>query len=123
MVAKILGRMDYMGHTISGRTYKKSYKAKRTHENDRENWIITENTHEAIIDKETWECVQKLRADTKKKFTDMGEMGALNSLLYCADCGGRLRIQRDSKSKFQYYVICPRERVFESVARIIRPDT
>jgi len=104
MVGKILGRMDYLGHTVSGRTYKKSYKAKRTHQNEFENWIITENTHEAIIDKQTWDRVQKLRAATKRKSTAMGEMGALNGLLYCADCGRRMRIQRDKKSKFQYYV-------------------
>ncbi|MDR2711667.1 MAG: recombinase family protein [Clostridiales bacterium] len=104
MVAKILGRMEYIGHTVSGRTYKKSYKEKRTHQNDRENWIITENTHEAILDKQTWDRVQKLREETKRKSTAMGEMGALNGILYCSDCGKRLRIQRNLKTKFQYYV-------------------
>ena len=106
MVAKILSRMDYLGHTVSGRTYKKSYKAKRTHQNDRDKWIITENTHAPIIDKEVWDRVQRLREATKRKSTAMGEMGSLNGLLYCADCERRLRIQRDVKTKFQYYV-CP----------------
>ncbi len=104
MVAKILSRMDYLGHTVSGRTYKKSYKSKRTHQNERDKWIITENTHDAIIEKKTWDRVQKLREKTKRKSTAMGEMGHLNGLLYCADCGRRLRIQRDVKTKFQYYV-------------------
>lgn len=104
IVAKILQRMDYLGHTVSGRTYKKSYKGKRTYQNERDKWIITENTHEAIVDKELWERVQKLRADTKKKSTSMGEMGVLNGLLFCSDCGRRLRIQRDHKTKFQYYI-------------------
>ncbi len=104
MVAKILGRMDYIGHTVSGRTYKKSYKSKRTYQNERDQWIITEDTHEAIIDKATWERVQKLREKTKKKATGMGEMGYLNGLLFCADCGQRLRIQRDAKNKYQYYM-------------------
>jgi len=45
MVAKILGRMDYLGHSVIGRTYKKSYKDKRTYENPREDWIVLENTH------------------------------------------------------------------------------
>lgn len=109
MVAKILGRMEYIGHTVSGRTYKKSYKAKRTHKADPENWIITENTHEAIIDKEIWERVQKLREKTRKKTTpmgDMGDMGVLKGMLFCADCGERLRIQRDAASKFS--IICAR---------------
>lgn len=104
MVAKILGRMEYIGHTVSGRTYKKSFKAKRTHKAEEENWIITENTHDAIVDKQTWERVQKLREKTKRKSTAMGDMGALNGLLFCADCERRLRIQRDNKGKFQYYV-------------------
>ena len=96
--------MDYLGHTVSGRTYKKSYKSTRTHQNDRDKWIITENTHEAIINKKTWDRVQKLRESTKRKQTLTGEMGPLNGLLYCADCGRRMRIQRDQKTKFQYYV-------------------
>jgi DNA invertase Pin-like site-specific DNA recombinase len=87
MVAKILSRQEYLGHTVSGRTYKKSYKAKRSHKTDPSDWIITENTHDAIIDKTTWERVQKLRESTKRKQTPMGDMGVLNGILYCADCG------------------------------------
>lgn len=104
MVAKILARMDYLGHTVCGRTYKKSYKATRTYQNERDKWIITENTHEAIVDAETWERVQRLREATKRKQTSLGDMGPLNGLLYCADCGRRLRIHRNEKTKFQYYV-------------------
>jgi hypothetical protein len=104
MVAKILSRMDYLGHTVSGRTYKKSFKAKRTYEAERDKWIITKNTHTQIIDQQTWDRVQKLREDTKRKPTSMGEMGVLNGILYCVDCKKRLRIQRDMKTKFQYYV-------------------
>jgi hypothetical protein len=104
MVAKILSRMDYLGHTVSGRTYKKSYKSNRTHQNERDKWIITENTHDAIIDPQTWERVQKLRNDTKRKHTAMGEMGVLNGLLFCPDCKRRMRIQRNHNNDFQYYV-------------------
>ena len=104
MVAKILSRMDYLGHTVSGRTYKKSYKGNRTYQNERDKWIITENTHDHIIDLETWDRVQRLRESTKRKQTSMGEMGPLNGLLFCADCEQRLRIQRNEKNKFQYYV-------------------
>ena len=103
-MGKILGRMEYLGHTVSGRTYKKSYKEKRIHKAAKEDWIITENTHDAIIDQNTWNTVQKLREKNKRKQTNMGEMGALNGLLYCSDCKKRLRIQRDAKTKFQYYV-------------------
>ena len=104
IVAKILGRMDYLGHSVIGRTYKKSFKDKRTYENPREDWIILENTHEAIIDPETWERVQALREKTKRKFTKLGEMGPLNGLLYCFDCGAKLRIQRQKDVGREYYV-------------------
>jgi len=106
MVTRILDRMDYQGHTVGGRTYKKSYKEKRSYFNDRDKWIITENTHEQIIDTVTWERAQRLREATKRKYTKMGEMGPLNGLLYCSDCGKRLRISRQTNEKYQYY-LCP----------------
>ena len=104
IVAKILGRMDYLGHSVIGRTYKKSFKDKRTYENPREDWIVLENTHERIIDPEVWERVQALREKSKRKCTKLGEMGPLNGLLWCADCGKRLRIQRQQDVGREYYV-------------------
>ena len=104
IVAKILGRMDYLGHSVIGRTYKKSYKDKRTYENSREDWIILENTHEAIVEPDTWDRVQRLREGSKRKCTKMGEMGPLNGMLYCFDCGNKLRIQRDRQTLREYYV-------------------
>jgi len=82
----------------------KSYKAKQTQEKDRSKWIITESTHEPIVDKEIWERVQKLREATKRKKTKRGDMGPLNGLLYCYDCGKKLRIQRDVNTKKEYYI-------------------
>ena len=105
MVAKILSRMEYLGHTIGMRTYKKSYKSKRSYQNDPAKWIITENTHDSIIDKVTWDNVQKLRNATKRKPSTAGEISPLNGILHCADCGKRLQSQ-GSHTKFQYYV-CP----------------
>jgi hypothetical protein len=55
------------------------------------------------VDAEVWERVQRLRDSTKRKQTAMGDMGPLNGILYCADCNLRLRIQRDTKTKFEYY--------------------
>jgi len=52
VVAIILARMDYLGHTVSGRLYKKSFKEKKSYFNDRDKWIVTENTHEQIVDTE-----------------------------------------------------------------------
>jgi len=96
--------MEYLGHTVCGRTYKKSYKTKRSSPNERDKWIVTENTHESVVDMETWEQVQRLRESTKRKLTKTGEALPLNGILYCADCGKRLRVYRNSSTNLQYYV-------------------
>ena len=103
-VADILSRAEYIGHTVNCRYDKKSYKGKRSERTDSENWIIIENTHEAIIDKQTFNIVQKLRESTKRKYTAMGEMGVLNGMLYCVDCKRRMRIRRKTTSDTQSYV-------------------
>ncbi|MDB2130108.1 DUF4368 domain-containing protein, partial [Enterocloster clostridioformis] len=54
-----------------------------------EDWLIFENTHEAIVDKETWELAQKLRK-TPRRHDTIGEANPLTGLLYCADCGAKL---------------------------------
>jgi hypothetical protein len=104
IVAKILSRVDYLGHTVSERTFHKSYRDKRSFKAPKEKWIITENTHERIVDPDTWERVQRLRESTKRKQTPLGDMGPLNGILFCADCGRRLRIQRDIKTTSEYFI-------------------
>ena len=89
VVAKILDRMDYLGHTVNFKTHVKSYKHHKTIHNSPDQWKIFEDTHEAIIDKETFEIVQKIRAG-KRRPTRMGEMPMFSGLLYCADCGAKL---------------------------------
>ena len=60
VVSHILERMDYLGHTVNFKTHVKSYKNRKKIDNSPEQWRIFENTHEAIIDKETFEIVQKI---------------------------------------------------------------
>ena len=60
-VADILSKPEYMGHTVNFRSHKQSYKDKNAVMNPPEDWLIFENTHEAIVDAETWELAQKLR--------------------------------------------------------------
>lgn len=88
-VADILAKMEYLGHTVNFKTFKKSYKNKTKLQNKPEDWLIFENTHEAIIDDGTWETVQKIR-DGKRRPSRMGEMGMLSGMMYCADCGAKL---------------------------------
>ena len=88
-VARLLTRIEYLGHTANFKTYRKSYKNKKQMHNDRSEWQIFENTHEAIIDQEIFDIVQKIR-DGRRRLTPMGEMPILSGMLYCADCGNKL---------------------------------
>ena len=88
-VGQILSKPEYMGHTVNFRTHKESYKDKRAVVHAPEDWLIFEDTHEAIVDKETWELAQKLRK-TPRRHDTIGEANPLTGLLYCADCGAKL---------------------------------
>lgn len=93
VVVDVLERMDYLGHTVNFKTHRKSYKQKKKIENDKSEWKIFENTHEPIIDKSTFDIVQKIRANRKRP-TKMGEMPMFSGILYCADCGKKLSFHR-----------------------------
>lgn len=104
VVVDVLERMDYLGHTVNFKTHRKSYKQKKKIENDKSEWEIFENTHEPIIDKSTFDIVQKIRANRKRP-TKMGEMPMFSGILYCADCGKKLSFHRrandpDTKHNF-----------------------
>lgn len=92
-VSAILARPEYMGHTVSFRTYTESYRTKKRVKNDPDDWFITENTQEPIIDKDTWELVQKLRQTTRRTDT-IGVANPLTGLVFCADCGAKMRNRR-----------------------------
>ena len=61
MVEVIVSKMEYLGHTVNGRTKRRSYKDKKTIWLPKEEWLIFKNTHEAIIDQDTFDIVQKMR--------------------------------------------------------------
>ena len=106
VVAKILDRMDYLGHTVNFKTHVKSYKVHKTIYNSPDQWKVFEGTHEAIIDKETFEIVQKIRAG-KRRPTRMGEMPMFSGLLYCADCGRKLSFHRkDDEPAEKHHYLC-----------------
>jgi len=85
----ILTRQEYLGHTITGKTYKVSYKSKKTRKNPEEKRYFFPNTHEAIIDEETFELAQK-RIATRTRPTKVDEIDLFSGLLYCADCGYKM---------------------------------
>lgn len=88
-VVKILERMEYTGCTVNFKTEKKSYKSKKKLHNAPEKWKIFPDTHEAIIDKETWERVQELRQQRRRN-TKTGRRSIFSGLVFCADCGARM---------------------------------
>ena len=88
-VSRLLTRQEYLGHTVNFKTHTKSFRDKKKMVNDPSEWIVFENTHEAIIDRETFDIVQRIR-DGRRRLTPMGEMPILSGMLFCADCGAKL---------------------------------
>jgi DNA invertase Pin-like site-specific DNA recombinase len=106
IIADILERVDYLGHTVNFKTTKPSYKSKKKLNNAPSEWAIFENTHEAIIEESVFLIVQNLR-QSRIRPTKMGAMGMFSGLLYCADCNGKMYQCRTNKlEKRQEYFIC-----------------
>ena len=104
-ISNILENPTYLGHTVNFRTRIKSYKSKKKIDNPPEDWVTFKNTHEAIIDEETFATVQRIR-EARRRPTKMGEMSIFSGMLFCADCGKRLTLQRRNNQKFQPFFLC-----------------
>lgn len=94
----ILSQTAYAGHTVNFQTAVKSYKTKKQIRLPKENWIIYRNTQEPIIDEKTFETVQQMRK-VKRARTKYNEPNMFSGLLYCADCGNHLTIQRVARNR------------------------
>ena len=97
-IKNILDRVAYAGHTVNFQTTKKSYKNKKQVRLPKESWVIYRNTQEAIIDEKTFETVQQMRK-VKRAYTKFNEPNMFSGLLYCADCGNHLTIQRVARNR------------------------
>ena len=89
IVGSILSKPEYMGDTVNFRSHKASYKDKSSVPNPKEDWQIFENTHEAIVDRETWALAQQLRK-TPRRIDTVGVANPLTGLVFCADCGEKM---------------------------------
>lgn len=94
----ILSQTAYAGHTVNFQTAVKSYKTKKQVNLPRNQWVIFRNTQEAIIDEKTFETVQQMRK-AKRARTKYNEPNMFSGLLYCADCGNHLTIQRVARNR------------------------
>ena len=97
-IVHMLCNPSYLGHTCNFKT-RKHFKDKKSHYVDQDQWNIIENTHEAIIDQDTYDNVQRMRANIRRYPDGWGEAHPLGGLLYCADCGSKMYVHRTNNGK------------------------
>lgn len=103
-INKILTSREYMGDVVNFKTYSKSFKNKKRLDNPEENQVVFEGIHEAIIDRQTWEMVQRSRQGTKRRQPKNTEKNMFAGLLYCADCGRKLHFNvNHPHTEIQYF--------------------
>ena len=115
-ICNMLRNEVYIGNTVQNKKSVISYKVKKIRTVEKENQIRVNNTHEPIIDKDTFEKVQcileKRGTNTKLKYDYL-----LRGLLYCYHCKRKLQIvlKKNSKrnSKAHPYIICSDAKVRE----------
>ena len=85
----ILFRQEYIGDTVNFKGTTKSFKDKSKIYFPKEQWKIFKNTHEPIIDEETWNTVQHIR-ENRQRPTKIGKINIFSGHLFCKDCGSKL---------------------------------
>ena len=106
-VADILSNPVYLGHTLNMQSSTLSYKNKKVIYRPPEEQVLVKNTHEALVDQELWDTVQRIREHKRRPPKHMDEPGLFAGLVYCADCGGYMVLCRTGKMKpEQYYFRC-----------------
>ena len=98
-VGCILDKEEYLGHTVLGKTVRDNFKIKKRRKASKEELLYFYNTHEAIIDQETWDMAQKLRKRNPKKLSNGTYTHRLSGLLFCADCGYRMSYSSPESKK------------------------
>ena len=102
-VGYILEKQEYMGHTVLGKTICENYKTKKRRKAKPEELMIFRDTHEAIVDEETWQLAHRLKKTIRKPSYPDRPANPLTGLLYCADCGHKLTHHQPSPSKKKFY--------------------
>lgn len=97
-IVNILEKREYLGHTVNFKT-RKHFKDKKSHYVPENEWTIFENTHEAIIDQQTFDLVQKIRGNSRRYPDGWGETAPFTGLMYCADCGAKMYVHRVNNGK------------------------
>ena len=103
-VGYILDRQEYLGHTVLGKSICENFKTKQRRAAAPDELMIFPDTHEAIIDQDTWNMARKLRVQKKPRAANGTYSHRLSGLVYCADCGSRMGfISPDAKRSGKHY--------------------
>lgn len=107
-VQKILLQQEYCGDIINFKTYSKSFKNKTRFDNPPENWVIFKDVHEPVIDRETFEQVQRMIAKTKRRAPkpENAQKSIFCDLLFCGDCHSKLRHHTNARNKNIHFFVC-----------------
>ena len=107
MVGSILTSETYIGNLIQNKAHSISYKSKIVKPNDKSEWIKVENTHEPIIDRQTWDMAQQLLASKVKPAFESDFTGIFSRKVVCSECGRVLRISKGGpKNNQKRYLRC-----------------
>ena len=98
MIANILKRQEYCGDTVNFRSTTKSFKNKKRVDRPESEWVIFENTHPAIVDRDTFKLVQKIR-EGRHRQTRTGKVSIFSGLVFCEDCGQKMYYQSGKKDR------------------------
>ena len=89
-IAYILDRKEYLGHTVLGKTIRDNYKSKKRRKATEDEMLFFQDTHEAIVDQDTWDSAHRLRKRSPKRTRSAPFYHRLSGMAFCADCGARL---------------------------------
>lgn len=109
-VRNILGNPIYIGHLAQQKFTTVSFKNHKSVRRGKDEWVIAENTHEPIISQELWDkCQEVERCASHGKIMKKGIVLPLNSLMFCPDCGAKMKLNGHAKKKdgsVNYFYAC-----------------
>jgi len=106
-ISEMLQNETYIGNMVQGRTVKVSYKSKKSLRQSKENWVVVENTHEPLIDRESFEKVQRL-VNSRKRTRSRTYDFLLKGLIFCHECGHPLAVinRKNAAGEERLFFIC-----------------
>ena len=98
-IAYILDRKEYLGHTVLGKTVRDNFKSKKRRKATEDEILFFPDTHEPIVDQDTWDRANRLRKRSPKRMKNAPYYHRLSGMAFCADCGSRLAYKSPPREK------------------------